>query len=201
MVTVEVGPGKEHFVVHQSLICDKSRYFAKALSGSFQEGITRFVRLPDVSPILFRIFVAWLYHGKLAYVATDTGIDGDFASLVITEEDLEDKPIHQADVFQPDNTQNNSVLPDDSETERGTLETTKSTVTVDDPKVQTSSSTKSANNTVLLNESKHDEEDPESWDFHVFIKLYVFAERFDIRQLRADASDGLITAMNKRRTI
>ncbi|THY41119.1 hypothetical protein D6C99_07942 [Aureobasidium pullulans] len=199
MVTVEVGPEKEHFVVHQSVICEKSNYFAKALSGTFQEGITGFVRLPDISPVIFRIFLVWLYHGKFAYVATDAGIDVDFASLAFTDEDLEDKPIHQTDVSQPDATENDSVVSDDSETERGTLGPTKSTVTVDDPKVQTSSSTKSANNTVPLNESKHDEEDPENWAFHVFIRLYVFAERFDIRQLRADAIDGLGTAMDKSR--
>lgn len=197
MVTVEVGPEKEHFVVHQSVICEKSNYFAKALCGTFQEGITGFVRLPDISPVIFRIFLVWLYHGKFAYVATDAGIDVDFASLTITDEDLEDKPIHQTDVSQPDDTENDSVVSDDSETERGTFGTTKSTVTVDDPKVQMSSSTRSANNTVL-NKSKHDEENPESWAFLVFIKLYVFAERFDIHQLRADALDGLATAMNKR---
>ncbi|TIA26575.1 hypothetical protein D6C81_00644 [Aureobasidium pullulans] len=197
MVTVEVGPEKEHFVVHQSVICEKSNYFAKALCGTFQEGITGLVRLPDISPVIFRIFLVWLHHGKLAYVTTDAGIDVDFASLTITDEDLEDKPFHQTDVSQPDDTENDSVVSDDSETERRTFGTTESTVSVNDPEVQTSSSAKSANNTVLLNESKHDEENPESWAFHVFIKLYVFAERFDFRQLRADALDGLATVMDK----
>ncbi|THZ61426.1 hypothetical protein D6C86_04410 [Aureobasidium pullulans] len=197
MVTIEVGHEKEHFVVHQTLICDKSRYFAKALSGSFQEGITRFVRLPDISPILFRIFVAWLYHGKLAYVATDAGIDEDFASLEFTEEDIEKTEIDQTDVSPPDDTGSNSVVSNDSETDCGTLRNTKSTFTVENPRVQTSSSTKPANNTVIPTDFKNDEENPESWALHVFTKLYVFAERFDIRQLRADALDGLATVMDK----
>jgi hypothetical protein len=96
MVTIEVGPEKEHFVVHQSFLCAKSPYFDKALSGSFQEAITRLIRLPDTSPILFRIFVAWLYHGLLHYLPPHgRTVDQDFESLTINQETLEQEVTHQ----------------------------------------------------------------------------------------------------------
>lgn len=86
MVTIEVGAEKEHFVVHQSFLCAKSLYFEKALTGSFQEATTRFVRLPEFSPILFRIFVAWLYDGNLSYLSpVGRTIEEDFGSLVLPE--------------------------------------------------------------------------------------------------------------------
>jgi hypothetical protein len=89
MVTIEVGAEKEQFVVHQNFLCAKSPYFPKALSGSFQEAKTRCIQLPEISPILFRILVAWLYYGNLSYLPPlGRTIDQDFESLEITEENL-----------------------------------------------------------------------------------------------------------------
>jgi hypothetical protein len=81
MATILVGPDETNFVVHQAVLCDKSPYFAKALTGSFEESKIGIVNLEDVSPVLFKIVVSWLYCGKIIYTVSDDGsnIDHDFA--------------------------------------------------------------------------------------------------------------------------
>ncbi|KAK6001448.1 hypothetical protein QM012_002779 [Aureobasidium pullulans] len=83
MATILVGPDKKKFLVHQPLLCNKSQYFTKALTGSFEESRTGIVILEDISPVLFQIFVTWLYHRKMIYTVSDgkSNIKQDFASL------------------------------------------------------------------------------------------------------------------------
>ena len=83
MATILVGPQEQKFVVHQALLCDKSRYFAKALAEYFEESKTGIVKLEDISPTLFKIVVSWLYCGKIIYTVSDDGssIDRDFAKF------------------------------------------------------------------------------------------------------------------------
>ncbi|KAH0014704.1 hypothetical protein KCU78_g8533, partial [Aureobasidium melanogenum] len=57
MATILVGPDKQKFVIHQTLLCSKSQYFTKALTGSFEESQTGVVILEDISPVLFQILV------------------------------------------------------------------------------------------------------------------------------------------------
>ncbi|KAI4720368.1 hypothetical protein E4T48_03316 [Aureobasidium sp. EXF-10727] len=73
IVTVRVGPDKQEFCIHKELLCSKSTYFARALSGHFKEAKTCVVELEDVRVVLFRVFVAWLYTGKVAYESSDPG--------------------------------------------------------------------------------------------------------------------------------
>lgn len=104
MAIVRVGQQKKEYGVHQALICDKSNFFKKALTGSFAEARTGIVPLEDVSAPLFTIFVSWLYVGRLIYVAPpDSGktIQDDFSSLICKENDeqqeyrsIEDQGIH-----------------------------------------------------------------------------------------------------------
>jgi hypothetical protein len=75
MATILVGPQETKFVVHQALLCEKSPYFTKALTGSFEESKTGIVKLHDVSPVLFRIVVSWLYYGKIVYTVCDGSLD------------------------------------------------------------------------------------------------------------------------------
>ncbi|CAD0112464.1 unnamed protein product [Aureobasidium uvarum] len=83
MVTVRVGPDKQDFCIHKELLCSKSTYFAKALSGQFKEAQTGIVELEDVHVVLFRVFVAWLYPSKVAYESSDSGASSkdEFAQL------------------------------------------------------------------------------------------------------------------------
>jgi hypothetical protein len=75
MATILVGPEETKFVVHQALLCEKSPYFIKALTGSFEESKTDIVKLEHVSPVLFKIVVSWLYYDKIVYTVSEDGLD------------------------------------------------------------------------------------------------------------------------------
>ncbi|TIA42031.1 hypothetical protein D6C78_01337 [Aureobasidium pullulans] len=83
MTTILVGPEQERFAVHKALLCNKSKYFTKALTGSFEESKTGIVKLDDVSPVLFRIFVTWIYDNVIRYTAPDDShnLEEDFESI------------------------------------------------------------------------------------------------------------------------
>lgn len=114
MVTVRVGAAKQAFCIHKDVLCFNSKYFTKALSGQFLEARTHIVELEDVHVMLFKIFVAWLYTGKLNYESSDLNIPArnDFEQLhtILTdehpyeqeddEEDCDDgMPIHEFFLF------------------------------------------------------------------------------------------------------
>lgn len=90
MTSILVGLDKKKFVIHQALLCSKSQYFTKALTGSFEESHTGIVTLEDISPVVFRIFVTWLYNRKLVYTVSDerSNIRQDFDSLEFSVSDL-----------------------------------------------------------------------------------------------------------------
>lgn len=138
MTTILIGtdPVQEKFVVHQALLCSKSQYFTKALTGSFEESKTGIVRFEDVSPVLFRIVVNWLYDGKIVYTVSDDGssINHDFADLTAVTEICDEG----------------------------------------------------------LNA-----DDPLTWPYQVILKLYVLADRLDIRELRNSIIDTLTAAYRR----
>ncbi|KAK6001450.1 hypothetical protein QM012_002781 [Aureobasidium pullulans] len=191
MVTIEVGIEKEHFVIHQSFLCAKSQYFTKALSGSFKESITRSIELPDVSPILFRIFVAWIYHGTLVYfLPSDTTIDNDLDSLKITENDLEQKTVYQSKA--PNNEESNSDNSGNSIPDLTVVNYTSSVIASAGRNHDRSSALRSTDTASSTKEPKYQGDDPTSWPYSVFVRLYILADRFDVRSLRADCLDALL---------
>jgi len=133
MATILVGPEHKNFMVHQTLLCDRSKYFAKALTGSFEESKTGTVKLEDVSPVLFKIVVSWFYCGKIVYTASEDGsnIDQDFAGFGDGDE------------------------------------------------------------------NKMNEDDISTWPKQVLVELYVLADRLDIKRLRDNTIDALITAISE----
>lgn len=142
MATILVGPEKEKFVVHRALLCSKSVYFNKALFGPFKESETGIVKLEDVSSVLFRIFVTWIYEDKVRYTAAKYSYS--------VEKDLE----YDSDEYEDD----------DSEDEEQGL----------------------------------DEDAPFTWPCQILVKLQVFADRFDIRALRASTIDILHERLDKK---
>jgi hypothetical protein len=193
MVTIEVGIEKEHFVVHQSFLCAKSQYFVKALSGSFQEAITRFIRLPDISPVLFRIFVAWLYHGDLGYSPRiGKTIEEDFESLEITGEELQDEAARQPKSQDLPNNDTESIDSEDvNPKENVVTEPAPDTTMAETSEHQTSSNVDTNDEALPTDKSEYQEDDPTTWSCDVIVRLYVLADRFDIRELRADSLDAL----------
>jgi len=139
MATIVAGVDskQEKLVVHQALLCDRSKYFAKALTGSFKESKTGIVKLKDVSRVLFKIIVSWLYSGKIFYADDGSDIDHDFARFVY-----------------------------DEEADRESIEA----------------------------------EDTATWPKQVLLELYVLADRLDMKALRVDTIDALITSMKFSKT-
>lgn len=66
LVSILVGPNSREFAVPRSIICDRSEYFRKAFEGSYIEGRTGSIALPNVEEWVFKCFVIWLYTRKLS---------------------------------------------------------------------------------------------------------------------------------------
>lgn len=64
-VYILVGPEKVKFGAHRGILCQYSSYFRAALSGCFKEAEEGVVILPADDPVLYKIFVTWLYSRRL----------------------------------------------------------------------------------------------------------------------------------------
>ncbi|QDS76430.1 hypothetical protein FKW77_004298 [Venturia effusa] len=65
VVTVHVGPDKTPFLVHKDLLTTSSPYFKAAFEGEFREATDKTILLEDISVIQFKLFLDWLYFGRL----------------------------------------------------------------------------------------------------------------------------------------
>jgi hypothetical protein len=64
-VVVGVGPEREQFTIHKDLLCWVSPFFNNAFNGQSAEASSSTMHLKVEKPSHFKIFVEWLYHGKL----------------------------------------------------------------------------------------------------------------------------------------
>jgi len=64
-VVIEVGPEKIKYHVQRLFLTHYSDYFTKALSGSWRESEDGVVRLVDIEPGIFNLFLEWLYTQAL----------------------------------------------------------------------------------------------------------------------------------------
>ena len=60
-----MGDEAARFVVHEELFTYHSPYFCAALKGGFAEAADGAVRLQEADPVVFEIFVHWLYYARL----------------------------------------------------------------------------------------------------------------------------------------
>ncbi|TVY59622.1 hypothetical protein LSUE1_G009221 [Lachnellula suecica] len=67
MVTVNVSndQDKDKFLVHKDFICHYSPFFDAAFNGNFEEGERQEMDFPGTKPVVFGIFVEWLYSQKV----------------------------------------------------------------------------------------------------------------------------------------
>jgi hypothetical protein len=63
MVDIFVGPTKQQFRVHKALICSRSDYFKKMFDSGFIEAEENKGSLPEEDPIVFSLFLEYLYGG------------------------------------------------------------------------------------------------------------------------------------------
>ncbi|KAJ5507469.1 hypothetical protein N7527_009612 [Penicillium freii] len=68
IVTITVGPSKEHFYVHKSLICTSSLFFNRAMSGSWKGSEVQTLNLPEDDPNIFALYSHWLYVGQIPVI-------------------------------------------------------------------------------------------------------------------------------------
>lgn len=65
MVTFLIGPNKERFLIHKETACRQSEVLRAAFNGPFIEGRTGTYILEDTRTQAFRMFMEFLYAGKL----------------------------------------------------------------------------------------------------------------------------------------
>lgn len=65
-------------VVHKNLLCETSRFFQTSCNGQWSESKEKTVRLKEVDPESFAIYVKWLYTGNLDVLHGDTACTAPF---------------------------------------------------------------------------------------------------------------------------
>jgi hypothetical protein len=65
IVTVLVGAEEKRFILHQDLVCAKSKFFKVACSNRWREGQERIVRLPEAEAATFKVYSTWIYSGDI----------------------------------------------------------------------------------------------------------------------------------------
>jgi len=66
MVDIYVGPENTHWVLHEKLLCARSKFFAKIFYSDGRETArTKTFGLPDEEDDPFKLFVGWLYSGAV----------------------------------------------------------------------------------------------------------------------------------------
>jgi len=69
MVDIYVGPENTHWILHEKLLCAKSKFFnkifyTKQVKGQFNSG-NKTIGFPDEEDEPFRLFVGWLYSSRV----------------------------------------------------------------------------------------------------------------------------------------
>jgi hypothetical protein len=89
MVDIYVGPENTHWILHEKLLCTKSQFFNKIFyrgkkpSGHITANKT--FGLPDEEDEPFRLFVGWLYSGRVAPPEQESDL-GDLFDLYLMGE-------------------------------------------------------------------------------------------------------------------
>ena len=63
----ETAAPAEEFNLPRALICSHSQYFESAFRRQWEESKSRRLTIDDLSPQIFRIFVAWLFYQEIFY--------------------------------------------------------------------------------------------------------------------------------------
>jgi hypothetical protein len=68
MLNIYVGPAREHFHIHQTLLCNAVPAFASMFGNGFKETVEKSAELPEDDPQAFDCFLHWLYVGTLSSI-------------------------------------------------------------------------------------------------------------------------------------
>ncbi|CAO2652617.1 Nn.00g009000.m01.CDS01 [Neocucurbitaria sp. VM-36] len=64
-IAIRIGGEDNEFYIHEKLLSSASTFFDNVLKEGWKEGHDRIVRLPDVAPSIFKVWMKWLYTGRL----------------------------------------------------------------------------------------------------------------------------------------
>jgi hypothetical protein len=75
LVDIYVGPENTHWVLHERLICHRSKFFSSVF---YKKGDTpqsnKTFNLPDEDEVPFRLFVSWLYSSQIPIPEKETDL-------------------------------------------------------------------------------------------------------------------------------
>jgi hypothetical protein len=89
IIPILIGPNEEPFSIHADFLVDKSRFFAAACSKKYLES-DGIIRLREVSPDSFRLYLGWVYSHDLRFTSDPRHADKD------KDEDDQAHPYEQA---------------------------------------------------------------------------------------------------------
>ncbi|KAH6639623.1 hypothetical protein C7974DRAFT_135558 [Boeremia exigua] len=72
IVTIVAGSEAVKYLVHKAVLMEHSAYFEKALQGPWKEAEEGVVRLDDVEPEIFGVFVDWIYSQRVSQLGLET---------------------------------------------------------------------------------------------------------------------------------
>src|SRR3954463_11841599 len=88
MVDIYVGPDNNHWILHEKLLCAKSKFFNKVFFTKYNPSSPRGNKtfgLPDEEDEPFRLFVGWLYSGRVPHPDEEKDL-GDLFDLYLMGE-------------------------------------------------------------------------------------------------------------------
>ena len=62
MVTLIIGEEEERLMAHKLILCLGSEFFKAAFNGSFKEGLTSTLALPEEEPRIVKFIILWMYR-------------------------------------------------------------------------------------------------------------------------------------------
>lgn len=74
-----MGAQERRYSVHKKLVCQASDFFRAACTGEWKESKERLVKLPEIEPATFAVYICWIYTGEID-VATQT-VDDQVQSI------------------------------------------------------------------------------------------------------------------------
>jgi hypothetical protein len=168
MVELFVGENETKFVVHKDLLCAHSDYFQRAFKGKFQESEDGFTRVTDVSEVTFRIFQQWLYGQLIRDAVSIKKTPYEIATMGSDEDENAD------DGKRTENDATNAMDDDEDDDEDASSEE-------------------------VVEGEDEDEDEDEEMEVAVYyyqlmesiVDIYVFADRYETRQLRNDVITAL----------
>ncbi|KAM3420618.1 hypothetical protein BST61_g3879 [Cercospora zeina] len=181
----EEAPSEE-FILQRGLICSRSKYFESAFHEQWSESQSKRVQIDDVSPKIFRIFVAWLFYQEIFYdedrVEPDaTAPNTSNQSNTSTSDQLSTGTTH-------------GVCPEDctasaSSSYRAACVSANTSLEVRDRTGDMQAAKRSSQPSTLSHIDPYDPQDPLTWPWTDLFELYVFAEKYDTRGLRIKVFD------------